>query len=201
MFKEIIKNQKKLLNSESKIVLLNGDRVCGKTCGIIGKALKVGGKWVFVTERRDVTFRIINETIKDITAEYKEEVDIQPKGFNFVFYEDKRKNIITKITIISNIDEIRGMSDIDYLVFDGVAEFNREIYNCLKHQVRQVILSSDEDLDIEIINMVGTKKNEGSWKEKELKKLMKEFSLIPNAENTTKTRQAILDMIMKIKEM
>ena len=184
MLKEIIKNQKKLLNSESKIVLLNGDRVCGKTCGIIGKALKVGGKWVFVTERRDVTFRIINETIKDITAEYKEEIDIQPKGFNFISYEDKRKNIITKITIISNIDEIRGMGDIDYLVFDNVAEFNREIYNCLKHQVKQVILSSDEDLDIEIINMVRTKRNEESWKEKELKKLMKEFSLIPNAENT-----------------
>lgn len=201
MLKEIIKNQKKLLNSESKIVLLNGDRVCGKTCGIIGKALKVGGKWVFVTERRDVTFRIINETIKDITAEYKEEVDIQPKGFNFISYEDKRRSIVTKIIIISNIDEIRGMGDIDYLVFDDVAEFNREIYNCLKHQVKQVILSSDEDLDIEIINMVRTKRNEESWKEKELKKLMKEFSLIPNSDNTTKTRQAILEMIMKIKEM
>ena len=201
MLKEIIKNQKKLLNSESKIVLLNGDRVCGKTCGIIGKALKVGGKWVFVTERRDVTFRIINETIKDITAEYKEEVDIQPKGFNFISYEDKRRSIVTKIIIISNIDEIKGMGDIDYLVFDDVAEFNREIYNCLKHQVKQVILSSDEDLDIEIINMVRTKRNEESWKEKELKKLMKEFSLIPNSDNTTKTRQAILEMIMKIKEM
>ena len=201
MLKEIIKNQKKLLNSESKIVLLNGDRVCGKTCGIIGKALKVGGKWVFVTERRDVTFRIINETIKDITAEYKEEVEVQSKGFNFISYEDKRRSIVTKIIIISNIDEVRGMSDIDYLVFDGVAEFNREIYNCLKHQVKQVILSSDEDLDIEIIDMVRTKRNEKSWKEKELKKLMKEFSLIPNAENTTKTRQVILDMIMKIKEM
>ena len=201
MFKEIIKNQKKLLNSESKIVLLNGDRACGKTCGIVGKALKIGGKWVFVTERRDVTFRIINETIKDITAEYKEEIDIQPKGFNFISYEDKRKNIITKITIISNIDEIRGMSDIDYLVFDGVAEFNREIYNCLKHQVKQVILSSNEDLDIEVINMVRTKRNEESWKVQELKKLMKEFSSIPNSDNTTKTRQAILEMIMKIKEM
>ena len=201
MFKEIIKNQKKLLNSESKIVLLNGDRACGKTCGIVGKALKTGGKWIFVTKYRDATFRIINEAIKDITTEYKEEVDIQPKGFNFVFYEDKRKNIITKIIIISNIDEIRGMSDVDYLVFDGIAEFNREIYNCLKYQVKQVILSSNEDLDIEVINMVGTKKNEESWKVQELKKLMKEFSLIPNAENTTKTRQAILDMIMKIKEM
>lgn len=201
MLKEIIKNQKKLLNSESKIVLLNGDRACGKTCGIVGKALKIGGKWVFVTERRDVTFRIINETIKDITAEYKEEIDIQPKGFNFISYEDKRKNIITKITIISNIDEIRGMSDIDYLVFDGVAEFNREIYNCLKHQVKQVILSSNEDLDIEVINMVRTKRNEESWKVQELKKLMKEFSSIPNSDNTTKTRQAILEMIMKIKEM
>lgn len=201
MFKEIIKNQKKLLNSESKIVLLNGGRACGKTCGIIGKALKVGGNWVFVTENRDVTFRIINEAIKDITAEYKEEVDIQLKGFNFVFYEDKRKNIVTKIMIISNIDEVRGMSDIDYLIFDGVVEFNREIYNCLKYQVKQVILSSNENLDIEVINMVGTKKNEESWKVQELKKLMKEFSLIPNAENTTKTRQIILDMIMKIKEM
>ena len=49
--------------------------------------------------------------------------------------------------------------------------------------------------------MVKTKRNEKSWKEKELKKLMKEFSLIPNAENTTKTRQVVLDMIMKIKEM
>ena len=201
MLKEIIKNQKKLLNSESKIVLLYGDRACGKTCGIVGKALKTGGKWIFVTKYRDATFRIINETIEDITAEYKEEVDIQPKGFNFVFYEDKRRSIVTKIIIISNIDEIRGMSDIDYLVFDGVAEFNREIYNCLKHQVKQVILSSDEELDIEIIDMVKTKRNEKSWKEKELKKLMKEFSLIPNAENTTKTRQVILDMIMKIKEM
>lgn len=201
MFKEIIKNQKKLLNSESKIVLLNGGRACGKTCGIVEKALKVGGKWVFVTENRDVTFRIINEAIKDITAEYKEEVDIQLKGFNFVFYEDKRKNIVTKIMIISNIDEVRGMSDIDYLIFDGVVEFNREIYNCLKYQVKQVILSSNENLDIEVINMVGTKKNEESWKVQELKKLMKEFSLIPNAENTTKTRQIILDMIMKIKEM
>ena len=162
MFKEIIKNQKKLLNSESKIVLLNGDRACGKTCGIVGKALKTGGKWIFVTKYRDATFRIINEAI---------------------------------------IDEIRGMGGIDYLVLDGIAEFNREIYNCLKYQVKQVILSSNEDLDIEVINMVGTKKNEESRKVQELKKLMKEFSLIPNAENTTKTRQVVLDMIMKIKEM
>ena len=93
------------------------------------------------------------------------------------------------------------MSDIDYLVFDGIAEYNREVYNCLEHQVKQVILSSDEELDIELIDMVKTKRNEKSWKEKELKKLMKEFSLIPNAENTTKTRQVVLDMIMKIKEM
>lgn len=196
--------QQKLIKSESKVVFCNWDRATGKTYSIVKKILERHGNWVFISNTPSNKTRIIKEKIDEL---FKGELDYyqEVNDFDFIctqnsidikFDGNYMKPISIKVVEPKNF---RPSPTIDYVVFDD--EFDYDTFRETKsiRELNQIIITSSEE--IEFISDKEDIVNEDEWIDKEINKLMKEFSDIDNAENTTKRREIVLSMIERLGRM
>lgn len=194
--------QQKLIKSESKVVFCNWDRGAGKTYSIAKKILEKYGNWVFVSSAPSNKTRIIKETMEEIfrnddTYEFISDFTCSQNSIHMTFYRYLSRNPIS-IKVVEPKNFIPSLT-IDYVVFDD--EFDYDVFREAKtiRGLNQIIITSSEE--IEYISDKEDIVNEDEWIDREINKLMKEFSDISSAENTTKRREIILSMIERLGKM
>lgn len=196
--------QQKLIKSESKVVFCNWDRATGKTYSIAKKVLEKHGNWVFISNTPSNKTKIIQEKINELL---KGELDYYREVHDFDFICSQNSidikydgNYMKPISIkVVEPKNFRPSPTIDYVVFDD--EFDYDAFREAKtiKGLNQIIIVSSEE--IEYISDKEDFINEDEWIDKEINKLMKEFSDIDNAENTTKRREIVLNMIERLVRM
>lgn len=196
--------QQKLINSQAKVVFCNWDRGVGKTYSIVKKILEKHGNWVFISNTPSNKTKIIKEKIDEL---FKGELDYYREVHDFDFICSQNSidikydvNYMKPISIkVIEPKNFRPSPTIDYVVFDD--EFDYDIFREAKsiRGLSQIIITSSEE--IEYISNKEDIINEDEWIDKEINKLMREFSDINNAENTTKRREIVLNMIERLGRM
>lgn len=204
--------QQKMLNSESKIVLCDWDRGKGKSYTSFQHAIKNGGCYLVVSLNNN----LINMYSKSLIEEYKEEygdifrdVNITKNYIKIIFNRSGSIKGFKNVEIIFSDVEESHRKLFDYVIFDERIPALEEIRHLNKMKsLKQIFIMTtlNEDRNCKYFEFITDKdepinmSNE-EWIENEIKKLMNEFSKIPNSENTTKTRMIILEMIEKFKNM
>lgn len=197
---EMREYQQKMLESKGKgMVLCDWDRGKGKTYSIANfiarkinfnrpsKILVVGGNYYC---------RYIQEELKRII---NDEFDIVYSGIETITvigFKDGKKHILADITVTSSVEKSRGMK-LDYILCDEYIPSSNELNMFYNSGAKKVYILGTFGIDY----ISDKEKNPIEWVDDEINKLMYEFSSIPKEENTTKRREAVLSMIMKLKSM
>lgn len=197
---EMREYQQKMLESKGKgMVLCDWDRGKGKTYSIANfiarkinfnrpsKILVVGGNYYC---------RYIQEELKRII---NDEFDIVYSGIETITvigFKDGKKHILADITVTSSVEKSRGMK-LDYILCDEYIPSSNELNMFYNSGAKKIYILGTFGIDY----ISDKEKNPIEWVDDEINKLMYEFSSIPKEENTTKRREAVLSMIMKLKSM
>lgn len=197
---EMREYQQKMLESKGKgMVLCDWDRGKGKTYSIANfiarkinfnrpsKILVVGGNYYC---------RYIQEELKRII---NDEFDIVYSGIETITvigFKDGKKHILADITVTSSVEKSRGMK-LDYILCDEYMPSSNELNMFYNSGAKKVYILGTFGIDY----ISDKEKNPIEWIDDEINKLMYEFSSIPKEENTTKRREIVLSMIMKLKSM
>lgn len=178
----------KIIKSDSRIVVCDWDRCLGKTTASIIIANKL------VKDGKTVTILYRNKNILRCTIANNISIDNR--------------------VVLKTIGEIKGLNPTDYVIYDDVNNVynnKNELEYFSKMCCKIIVFSTFKYNDVEIIkyskdDLLNSNKPYDEitledFKKHEIQKLMKEFSSIPNTENTITTRERILNMIQTIKEM
>lgn len=197
--------QQKLIESKSKIVFCNWDRGKGKTYSIIQKMLKEGGSWTFISSVSNTKQRIIQRELEDWKiANPKIIMEFKCRNERIEIYFNREYEVEPLFISFETYKNFRISPRIDYIVFDD-DEINLSIIKeaIAIRGLKQIIIAttmresfeyiSDKEDKIEI--------DEQEWIDNQIKELMKEFANIPKADNTTKRREVVLDMINRLNHM
>lgn len=209
---EMREYQQKLLNNRrSKLIMCDWDRSKGKTYTI---ANSIVHNWC---RKSVIKALIVSKNYKSVSDSIQNYLDdifdgdfiVQGRGYEKILVKklmsgkgklgEVAGETVIDITVTSSIQNSRGLK-IDYVYCDEYLPSSDELnifYSSLAKQVYvlgtfRIDYISDKEIEIP---------NEDEWIDVEIKKLMQEFSSIDNAENTTKRREIILAMIMKLKGM
>lgn len=210
---EMREYQQKMLKSKSKIVMCNWNRGKGKTYSIIQKMLQKGGSWVFITptctRKCDVIHKELEMYFREENICYREfkvfnnRIEIH---FNKEFYI--KDGVRDLYILFENADNFRISLKVDYVVIDDYELNSRdEIRRVISEAktirgLEQIIITTSID-NFEYIDDKENKIeiNEQEWIDNQIRELMKEFASIPKADNTTKRREVVLDMINRLNHM
>lgn len=198
--------QQKLIESRSKIVFCNWNRGKGKTYSIIQKMLKEGGGWIFISSHPHVQCKIISEQLENYRRISNPKIvrESKVKTGSIEIYFNREYQVSPLFISFETYENFRISPRIDYIVFDD-AEINLSIIKeaITIRGLKQIIIAttlgesfeyiSDKENEIEI--------NEQEWIDNQIRELMKEFASIPKADNTTKRREVVLDMINRLNHM
>lgn len=190
---ELKEKVKEIIESDKRIVICDFDRGIGKTTASLIIANKL------VSKGNTVTILYGNKNMLKCAI------------YNSV---SSCGSAIDKRIILKTVDKIKDLKPTDYIIFDDVYDvYNKEeIENYSKMCGKIIVFSTfkyNKDIDIiryskdDLLNSYKPSKEIllEDFKKQEIQKLMKEFSEIPNIENTTMTRERILNMINTIKDM
>lgn len=194
--------QKRMLKSKKKIVICNWKRGSGKTTAVNRKIQELSYKY---NDSAHILFIGLNINMHDIA-----------KNVEYLNY-----NKSLDYGTFSN--SVRG-SRFDYIIIDGNDYVNNSIiinniYKAMINMyVKQIfIMQSDENNVIDYISDDDNLNNDydikrdmmkalvnnsvDNFKELAIKKLLIEFSKIEGTEKNTLTREKIIDMVLKLKEI
>lgn len=212
---EMREYQQKLLQSKSKIVMCDWSRGKGKTYSIANNIVKKIEdteeilKILIVSKEYRNTSILMHDCLESIIGD---KFIVNGRGFEKVTISNKRElmnslgklgeiagETLVDITFTSSIQNSRG-GKYDYVYCDEYLPSSDELNIFCNSHAKQIYILGTFGVDY-ISDKEAEIPNECEWIDKEIKKLMKEFSSIDNAENTTKRREVILNMIMKLESM
>lgn len=201
---EMREYQQKLIKSRSNVVIGDWNRRVGKTSTIAESIWRNCGDIIEDTIKVLVVSGYEYKAVSNLIQDYLDgitdnNIEVVARGFNkmFVKYEG---SMIIDITFTNSIENSRGMK-VDYVYCDEYMPSSNEISIFNNSGAKRIYILgtfdfeyiSDKENKIEI--------NEQEWVGQQIKELMKEFAEIPKRENTTKTREVILGMIMRLESM
>lgn len=211
------KYQKELLESDKRLIICDWDRGLGKSYGtfayIHNKCVKDKTNVLYIGFNPTVYCKMFNDFIcKNKLKDYIEYIE----GYDFVYYNKSKIYFRNKSL---NINTLRGLYNFDYIIFDDSFSIENlfKFKDYINYSTKIIItLSSNKNPKIDIFSY---KNNDGncyeneieenkinnitieSFKDKSIKKLMKEYLNMESIERTSMTRERILGMIKTINEL
>lgn len=198
--------QQKMLKSKSKIVLCNWNRGKGKTYSIadfinekinFNKHISI----LVVGNSKHKTSVILQEKLEKVVDCSK--CEVRGVGFEKIIISGIEGNMrynLVNITITSDIENSRGIK-VDYVLCDEYIPSSDELSIFYNSGAKQVYVLGTFNIDYISDKKDGEKFSEKDWINNQIKELMEEFANIPKADNTTKRREVVLDMINRLNHM
>lgn len=186
--------QEKMLNSKAKIVFCNWKRGEGKTYSIFRKIIEeYVQKSIYVSQSN-------NKVLGSYFKRYAErnEYDIKIDKNIKISIDFKGAIEITCLNTISDYN-IRGVKDIEYIFFDEYMPTERELDLLKILNPKQIYIMTTKE-DMECIDNVSVQ-DFSDFYDEQIKELMIEYASTPKKENTTMTRDKILQQIKMLKDM
>ena len=183
--------QQKMLNSKKGMVICNWKRRSGKTDSIVQKILsEKEGRFLILANHvgymTDCIESGINPNISIRRKQMQSEITHEVDG--------KLMYIIIKDN--SAIIEKNVMNNLDLVFYDEYIPNGKEIDSLRSMGAKQIyVVMTDEN--IEYIDGV----SEEDFYDKQINKLKEEFDNTANKENTTKTRESLLNMIERMERL
>jgi hypothetical protein len=206
--------QEKMLNSEKEIVICNWERQEGKTYSIFRKIMKnKNGKYLYISPFNPIALK---DCFKEYTYNEKDNIKLYKSLRDKDFIEFNNGNKIEVFYIKPNT-QFRGCRNIEIAFFDECYINKEYIDSILKPMDVKQVYCMITNGNIEYIDSRQIKTEQEKMKEcyriaskdqlmnnfidASIVKLINEFSLVPQNEKTTLTRNSLLDMIMKLQTL
>lgn len=196
--------QQKMLNSESKIVLCDWDRGKGKDYSIAQSIVRnipnIPSRIVVFTNYNS---RHVSGELFDNLSYMLGDECVEGRGLEVIVIKDSKGSKFLTIHIFnsSEIETIARGYKADYVYFNEYVPNKEQLDYICSDKLKQVYILGTFKFDYISDNNTVENINREQWIDNEIDKLMKEFSKTPNKENTTKTRESLLGMIEKLKNM
>lgn len=201
--------QQKMLNSKKKIVFCNWKRGSGKSYSIFQYMITNGGSYTVISDSTSMAMsmsKLYGSLIQEwlnANSDINEFIEHSMIARNKIELSLNRKGFLAKGYSKLKIDFVSDISDISYLTDYVVCEEYNPSSNELRH-----ILNIRGLTKVFIINTLGDidyiddkETDIDNFYEKQIEELKVEYSNIPKRENTTKTRESILNMIERMEGM
>jgi hypothetical protein len=204
--------QNKMQNSNKEVVVCNWERGDGKTYSIFQKIIEEkNGRFIYISPFEECTLRdYFNEYIH--TNNEKDLIKLFKNSRDRLYLEFNNGNVI-EVFLMKPSSNFRGSRNIKIAFCDEYYPSKEFIDSILKPMdVKQVyIMVTNDNMeyidsrnDIEkdfmkkFTKIASNKESMNNFIDGTIVKLIYEFSLVPQTEKTTMTRNSILDMIGKL---